>query len=91
MTIEQQNEYMKNVKWTTAIYVCASCGSILIAIAGAYFGLKGDIKDSRTESKEQIRSVSVSLNRKIDSIHALDNLKFQEIYFKLDTIHLRKK
>lgn len=91
MTFDQQHEYMKNVRWTTALYALSGFGSILMAIAGAYFGLKGDIKDSHTDSKQQITSVSVNLNRKIDSLHALDNLKFQEIYFKLDTIHMRRK
>lgn len=85
MTDQQHRaEYMSNVKWVTAGYIGASTISIVIAMAGVYFGLKGDIKDSRIESKEQITAVSTMLNRKIDSNQHINELKFQQINLKLE-------
>lgn len=75
---------MSNVKWTTFLYFSASTISIILAIAGIYYGLKGDIKDSRTEAKEQITSVATMLNRKIDSNQHINEMKFQQINMKLD-------
>lgn len=72
-------EYMKNVRWTTFIYSAVSAGSILLAIAGVYYGLKGDITDNRTQAREQIEHVANRLNSKIDSIHSVDLLEFQDI------------
>jgi Na+-transporting NADH:ubiquinone oxidoreductase subunit NqrC len=79
-----KQEYMSNVKWTTALYIGASTISIVLAIAGVYYGLKGDIKDSRVEAKEQIISVATMLNKKIDSNQHINELKFQQINMKLD-------
>lgn len=79
MTDSHSKEYMSNVKWMTALYVGASTISIVLAIAGVYYGLKGDIKDSRTAAKEQITSVATMLNRKIDSNQHINDLKFQQI------------
>lgn len=74
-----KQEYMSNVKWMTALYVGASTISIVLAIAGVYYGLKGDIKDSRVAAKEQITAVATMLNRKIDSNQHINDLKFQQI------------
>lgn len=79
MSNEEHNEYMKNVRWTTGLYVFGSTISIVLAMAGVYYGLKGDIKDTRTEDREQIQSVSNRLNSKIDSLQNYNVLQFQEI------------
>lgn len=79
-----RHEFMNNVKWITAGYVLASTVSIVLAIAGVYYGLKGDIKDSRIESKEQITAVATMLNWKIDSNQHVNELKFQQINLKLE-------
>jgi len=88
MTHQQQqdlSQYMKNVKWSTMLFqVVPAVVSILIAIIGCYYGLKGDIKDSRIESKEQITSVATMLNRKIDSVQHLNDIKFNTINLKLE-------
>lgn len=81
---QHRAEYMSTVKWTTALYIGVSTISIVLAIAGVYYGLKGDIKDSRTESKEQITAVATMLNRKIDSNQHINEMKFQQINLKLD-------
>jgi len=60
--------------------------SILIAIIGCYYGLKGDIKDAATQSREQTTALSNQLNRKIDSVQHKNDLKFQEINLKLDPL-----
>jgi hypothetical protein len=75
----ERNEYMKNVRWTTALYVGASAIGIMLSICGLYFGLKGDIKDGRTEARELITYFSTKTNFKIDSIQHLNELQFQEI------------
>ena len=76
-----ESEYMKNVRWTTAIYTCCSAGSILLAMAGMYFGLKGDIKDNRVTSHEELTMAVVSINRKQDSIQHVNDIKFNDIWY----------
>ncbi len=73
-------EYMRNVKWTTALYSAVSAGSILIAMCGMYYGLKGDIKDNRVTSHEELTAAVVSINRKQDSIQHINDLKFGDIW-----------
>jgi len=77
---EERNEYMRNVRWTTAIYVCCSAGSILLALAGMYFGLKGDIKDNRVTSHEELTAAVVSINRKQDSLQHINEGNFKDIW-----------
>lgn len=92
LKMTDRQEYMSNVRWTTALYIGASTISIVIAIAGVYYGLKGDIKDSRTESREQITAVANMLNRKMDSINHVTDLKIQQINMKLgDAAYTEKK
>ena len=55
---------MKNVKWATAIYSAVSCGSVLIAMCGMYYGLKGDIKENGVTETMHYRE----MNHKVDSI-----------------------
>lgn len=78
-----ESEYMKNVRWTTAIYICCSAGSILLALAGMYFGLKGDIKENRVTSHEELTYAVVSINRKQDSIQHVNDIKFNDIWYFL--------
>lgn len=70
---------MKNVRWTTALYTAVSAASILLAIAGVYYGLKGDIKDTRTETKE----LFVAVNHKLDSIQHDNTIEFKNIWNEL--------
>lgn len=65
MSNEEHNAYMKDVKWTTNLYIVGSLGTVLLAVAGMYYGLKDDNKTSR-----QIEQVHyVATNHKIDSIN----------------------
>lgn len=82
MSNQEANDWMKNVRWSTARNILASTISIVFLGTGAYYGLKGDIKDSRIEFKEQIRFVFTTLNNKIDSlqrgnVQSLNELKTQ--------------
>lgn len=86
MSNQEANEYMRNVKWSTAIYLFVSTISIVLAIAGIYYGLKGDIKDSRTEAKEQIRFVFTTLNTKIDSLQRITDDNFKDIATQINGI-----
>lgn len=86
MSNQEASEYMRNVKWTTAGYLFASTISIVLAIAGIYYGLKGDIKDNKTEAREQIQYVFNKLNSKIDS-NQRDNLdQFKDIRQQINDI-----
>lgn len=81
------SQYMEDVKWSTMLFqVVPAVVSILIAIIGCYFGLKGDIKDSRTESREQITAVATMLNKKIDSVQHKNDMHFQKIDTKLEPL-----
>lgn len=82
MSNEERNEYMRNVKWTTALYTIGSLATVLLSLSAAYHGLENAIKDSKLYSKE----LFVRTDRKIDSIHAEDKLRFQSIEDKLNTV-----
>lgn len=84
MTVEQSNEYMKNVKWTTAGIVFSSTISLVVALVWFSSDIKQDIVKSRSESKEQITAVYSALNRKIDSNQHTNDLQFQSIWFQLN-------
>lgn len=84
MSNEERNEYMRNVRWTTAIYTVGAAGSLLLGMVGLYYGLKGDMKDIRTEAREEIQNVSNRLNAKMDSVQNNNILQFQEIKEQLD-------
>lgn len=73
-------EYMRNVKWTTALYSAVSAGSILIAMCGMYYGLKGDIKDNKVTSHEELTAAVVSINRKQDSLQHINDNNFRDIW-----------
>ena len=85
MSDNERNEYMRNVRWTTAIYTCCSAGSILLAMAGMYYGLKGDIKDNRTSSRAELTAAVVSINKKQDSIQHVNDMKFKDVWYVLKT------
>jgi hypothetical protein len=74
MTQDQSNEYMRNVKWTTAGIVFSSTISLIVALVWFFSDIKGDIesvrvqvKDARTEAREQLTGAVTSINRRIDS------------------------
>lgn len=77
---------MRNVRWSTAIYLFVSTISIVLAIAGIYYGLKGDIKDGRAEAKEQIRFVFTTLNSKIDSLQRMTNDNIKDLADQISEI-----
>jgi hypothetical protein len=81
-----QNEYMKNVKWTTAGIVLTSTISIIITIIWFLSGIKDDIKDTRTSSKEQMTAV----RKTIDSVQTINNTKFQSIEDELQYLEVTK-
>lgn len=86
MSNQEANEYMKNVKWTTGLYLLASTVSIVLTISGIYYGLKGDIKDNKMEAKEQIQYVFNKLNTKIDSNQRVNDSQFKDILQQISDI-----
>lgn len=82
----ERSEYMRNVKWTTGIYLLGSTVSIVLAVAGVYWGLKGDIKDNRQEAKSQIQLVWFRLNSKIDSVQNLNERHFDQMETRINNI-----
>lgn len=75
MTVqEERNEYMRNVKWTTAGIVFSSTVSLIVGLVWFCSDIKGSIKDvsnavkdARTEAREQLTAAVTSINRRIDS------------------------
>lgn len=90
MSEQEHNEYMKNVKWKTSIWLAGSLGTILLTLAGIYYGLKGDIKDGRYDTKTQVQGVYYRLNSKIDSLQSSNDLQFQDIRQQLQAIPAAK-
>lgn len=70
---------MQNVRWKTAIYILCSTISIVLSIAGVYYGLKSDIKDNRTEGKEEAHAFYYKLRYALDSSNADTRLQIQGI------------
>lgn len=86
MSNQEANEYMRNVRWSTARNILVSTISLVLTGAGGYYGLKGDIKDSRAESKEQIRYVFTVLNNKIDSLQRGNVENFKDLASQINGI-----
>lgn len=86
----ERSEYMRNVKWTTGIYLLGSTVSIVLAVAGVYWGLKGDIKDNRQEAKSQIQNVYYRLDKKMDSLQSSNERHFDLIDNRFDNLPASK-
>lgn len=83
MTVEQQSEYMKNVKWTTAGIVFSSTISLVVALVWFSSDIKSDIKDTRTEAREQLTAAVTSINKRIDSLQYKNNSDIKEIWMMI--------
>jgi hypothetical protein len=79
---------------TTLIYVLVALIPILVSLiwymSGYLDGIKADVtatrvevKDARTEAKEQNTALSVAFHKTIDSVQNLNNIKFTSIDDKL--------
>ena len=80
------DEYMRNVRWTTALYIAVSAASVLLAIAGVYYGLKSDIKDGRTETRE----LFLATNHKLDSVQHDNSINFQQVWEEIKDLKENK-
>lgn len=83
MTQEQQSEYMKGIKWTTAGIVFSSTISVVVALVWFCSDIKSDIKDTRTEAREQLTAAVTSINKRIDSLQYKNNSDIKEIWMML--------
>lgn len=83
MSNEERNEYMRNVKWATAKSTAVSAASILLAIAGAYWGLKYDIKDSRTYAHNELVAAVDSITLHEERTQHKNDMQFQAIWNEL--------
>lgn len=86
MSNEERNEYMRNIKWTTGIYFFVSTISIVLSLAGVYYGLKGDIKDSRNDAKEEAHIIYYKLKSSIDSSNNANSMQFMDIREQLKAV-----
>ncbi|MCW3111354.1 MAG: hypothetical protein JWQ09_5860 [Segetibacter sp.] len=86
MSNEEHNETMRNVRWTTFIYTSASAASILLAIAGMYWGLKGDIKDNRVTSHIELNAAVDSIKMSEQRTQQMNELNFQSIWNEIKNI-----
>ena len=75
MSDNERNEYMRNVKWSTALYIFASTISVVISVIWFAADIKAEIKDSNNKSKD----LFVHLDRKIDSNQYKNELRFQKL------------
>lgn len=86
-TDNQRNEYMRNVRWTTAGIVFSSTISLIVAIVWFCSDIKSDIvdvrvavKDARTEAKEQLTAAVQSINKRIDSNEYNHKAEMQSVW-----------
>lgn len=91
MTAEQKNEYMSSVRWTTALYFAIGAIPLIIAFVWFLSDIKADVtatkvevKDARTEAREQITALGVTINRRIDSIEYNHKTDIQSIWIMLN-------
>jgi len=77
---QEISEYMNGVRWKTALYFGAWAASMLLAMAGIYYGLKADIKDSNYSSTWHY----FKLEKKIDSLHQIDQTDIKTLTDKVD-------
>lgn len=74
MTTEQNSEFMSRVRWSTFLYIMIALVPMLIAFIWFLSGIKADVtatrvdvKDARTEAREQLTAAVTAINRRIDS------------------------
>ena len=77
---EELNEYMSGVRWKTALYFGGWSASVLIAICGLYWGLNARITQSDTHSSWNY----FHLDKKIDSLHQIDQSDIKSLSEKID-------
>lgn len=77
---------MRNVKWTTALYVVGSAISIIIALVWFCSDIKDSIKDTGTIADKHLTAAVTSINRKQDSLQHLNDLQFMAIWDRVDNI-----
>jgi hypothetical protein len=90
-TNEQRGEYMRNVKWTTAGIVLSSTISVIVAIVwfcsdikSDIAGVRAEVKDARTEAREQLTNAVTSVNRRIDSNEYNHKIEMSSVWLILN-------
>lgn len=86
MSNEEHNEYMRDVKWKTALAIFGSAASILIALVWFCSDIKESIKDTGINADKHLTSAVTSINRKQDSLQHLNDLQFLAIWDAVDNI-----
>lgn len=87
MTTGQIDEFMRNVRWKTMLYISFTGASLLLAGAGMYYGLKGDIRESTYMSTMHY----LSLDKKIDSLHLIDRDDIRSVKDDIQRINQKLK
>lgn len=97
MTKEQTDEFMKNVRWSTVVYIAIAVIPMIIAFVWFLSGIKADVtatrvdvKDARTEAREQLTAAVTSINKRIDSIQYKQNSEIKEIWMIINPDNLRR-
>lgn len=86
MTDEAKNEYMRNVKWSTALYVGISTASIIVSIVWFAAGIEKRQDVSDITNKNERLALEGRLNARIDTVivnqiraQSNNDIQFQEI------------
>lgn len=77
---KELNDYIDAKEVRRNLYFAGWSGSILIAICGLYYGLGGRITEMDTRGAWR----HFKLEKKVDSLHQIDQYQFQEINEKID-------
>jgi hypothetical protein len=82
---QEHNEYMKDVRWTTAIYAAISAISVIVAIIWFCSDIKASIKDTGVTANMHLTAAVTSINRKQDSLQHLNDLQFMAIWDEINS------
>lgn len=84
------SQYMKNVKWASALRFYISSIAFVCTIAGLYFAIKADIVGVNTNLTELINRNYYAQNKKTDSLDSGYQLQFSDIWNALDKKHKKQ-
>lgn len=91
MTDEAKNEYMRGVRWTTALYVFVSTVSIIISIVWFAAGIEKRQDVSDITNKNERLALEGRLNARIDTVivnqikaQNKNDIQFQRIQDELE-------
>lgn len=93
MSEQEKNEYMKDVRWKTALYTAYIFAALLISGTGGVYILKADIKGVSNEVfmlRRDNKADNRELHHYVDSLHHDDITQFHDVWNAIHGIPFNK-